>query len=179
MKKIVIIPFLVSVFFIYFLPNYQSYYTGHLYDIIISFIYAHWGFLGISLVGSIIFTLAALIFIELINKKELGFIAYFIFFTLSYYIFGLGFRPQIITYLFLFILLWLLESKNKILFYYIPILFLFWVNLHIGFFVGLFVLNFFLFSKNSCIDWFQKLIIIFSSFLTTLINPFGINVYRE
>lgn len=163
----------------YFLPNYQAYYTGHLYDITISFIYDHWGFLGISFVGSIVFTLAALIFTKLINNIKLGFIAYFIFFALSYSIFSLGFRPQIITYLFLFVLLWLLESKNNKLFCFIPILFLFWVNLHIGFFIGLFVLIFFVFYESKGINRSQKLFTIFISFLTTLINPFGINVYRE
>lgn len=165
--------------FSYFLPNYQAYYTGHLYDIIIAFIYGHWGFIGISFIGSIVFTLAALIFIKLINNRKLGFAAYFISFALSYSIFGLGFRPQIISYFFLFILLWLLKSKNKRLFFLIPILFLFWVNLHIGFFIGLFVLIFFIFYENKYINLSKKLFIIFVSFLTTLINPFGVNVYRE
>ncbi len=165
--------------FSYFLPNYQAYYTGHLYDITISFIYDNWGFLGISFVGSILFALIALVFIKLINNIKLGFVTYFISFTLSYSILSLGFRPQIITYLFLLILLWLLESKNKRLFFLIPILFLFWVNLHIGFFIGLFVIIFFIFYENKGINRFQKLLIIFISFLTTLINPFGLNVYRE
>jgi len=165
--------------FSYFLPSYQTYYTGHLYDITISFVYDHWGFLGISFVGSIVFTLAALIFIKLINNIKLGFVTYFIFFALSYSIFGLGFRPQIITYLFLLILLWLLKSKNKKSFFLIPILFLFWVNLHIGFFIGLFILIFFVFYENKHISRFQKLSVIFVSLLVTFVNPFGINVYRE
>ncbi|KKP36593.1 MAG: putative membrane protein [Candidatus Roizmanbacteria bacterium GW2011_GWA2_32_13] len=165
--------------FSYFLPSYQSYYTGHLYDTILAFIYDHWGFLGISFVGSIIFTLTALVFIKLINSIKLSFVTYFISFILSYSILSLGFRPQIITYLFLLILLLLLKSKNKRLFFLIPILFLFWVNLHIGFFIGLFVLIFFIFYENKGINRFQKLFIIFISFLTTLINPFGLNVYRE
>ena len=165
--------------FSYFLPSYQSYYTGHLYDTILAFIYDHWGFLGISFVGSIIFTLTALVFIKLINSIKLSFVTYFISFILSYSILSLGFRPQIITYLFLLILLLLLKSKNKRLFFLIPILFLFWVNLHIGFFIGLFVLIFFIFYENKGINLFQKLFIVFISFLTTLINPFGLNVYRE
>ncbi|MEK7177774.1 MAG: hypothetical protein AAB705_03035 [Patescibacteria group bacterium] len=165
--------------FSYFLPNYQAYYSGHLSDIITSFIYDHWGFLGISFLGSIIFSLAALIFIRLINNVKLGLVTYLISFILPYYIFNLGFRPQIITYLFVFILLWLLESKNKKSFFFIPILFLFWVNFHIGFFIGLFVLIFFLFYKDRPINFPQKLLVIFISFLTTLINPFGIDVYRE
>jgi len=165
--------------FSYFLPNYHSYYSGHLYDIIIAFIYDHWGFLGISFIGSIIFTLTALIFIKLINNIKLNFLTYFISFVLSYSVLSLGFRPQIITYLFLLILLWILESKNRKLFFLIPILFLFWVNLHIGFFIGLFILIFFIFYENKYFNLTQKLLIIFISFLTTLINPFGINVYRE
>ena len=165
--------------FSYFLPNYQAYYTGHLYDIIIAFVYDHWGFLGISFVGAIVFTLTALIFIKLINNIKLGFTTYFISFILSYSILSLGFRPQIITYLFLFILLLLLKSKNKKLFFLIPVLFLFWVNLHVGFFIGLFVLVFFIFYEKKGTNLSQKLFVFFISFLTTLINPFGINVYRE
>ena len=145
----------------------------------LAFIYDHWGFLGIRLAGSIIFTLIALVFVKLIKNTKLGFVTYFISFILSYSVLSLGFRPQIITHLFLLILLWLLESKNKKLFFLVPILFLFWVNLHIGFFVGLFVLIFFIFYKNKNINLFQKLLIVFISFLATLINPFGLNVYRE
>jgi hypothetical protein len=165
--------------FSYFLPNYQAYYTGHLYDIIVAFIYDHWGFLGISFVGAVVFTLAALIFIKLINNKKISSVLYFICFILSYSILDLGLRPQIITYLFLLILLWLLELKNKRLFFLIPILFLFWVNLHIGFFVGLIVLVFFVFRENEDTNLSKKIFIIFISFLATLINPFGLNVYRE
>ena len=134
--------------FSYFLPNYQAYYTGHLYDIIISFIYDHWGFLGISFTGSIIFTLAALVFIKLFNKIKLGLMAYFVSFVLSSTTLSLGFRPQIITYLFFLVLLWLLKEKNNRLFFLVPVLFLFWVNLHIGFFIGLFVLIFYIFCRN-------------------------------
>jgi len=165
--------------FSYFLPNYQAYYTGHLYDIIISFIYDHWGFLGISFTGSIIFTLAALVFIKLFNKIKLGLMAYFVSFVLSSTTLSLGFRPQIITYLFFLVLLWLLKEKNNRLFFLVPVLFLFWVNLHIGFFIGFFVLIFYIFCRNKYLNLSQKLLIILISFLTTLINPFGINVYRE
>ena len=150
MKKITVILFLISVFFVgffpvkdtdfgwhyqcgkefltsgslciknnfsYFLPNYQTFYTGHLYDIILAFIFNHWGFLGVSFAGSIIFMITSFVFIKLINNIELGFVTYFISFALSYSILRLGIRPQIITYLFLLILLKLLESKNKRLFF--------------------------------------------------------------
>ena len=86
--------------FSYFLPNYQAYYPGHLYDILIAFIFDHWGFLGMSFVGSIIFSLTALVFLKLINNVRLSLIAYFISFVLSYPTLSLGLRPQIITYLF-------------------------------------------------------------------------------
>ena len=165
--------------FSYFLPNYKFYYTGHLYDILIAFIYNRWGFLGISVIGSLIFVLTTIFFTKLINNIKLAFLFYFISFFLSYPILSLGLRPQIISFLFLLILLWLLTSKNKKIFYFIPILLLFWVNLHIGFFIGLFVLGFFIFQKNISINLTQKILIVIISFLATLINPFGIKVYKE
>ena len=53
-----------------------------------------------SFVGSIIFSLTALVFLKLINNVRLSLIAYFISFVLSYPTLSLGLRPQIITYLF-------------------------------------------------------------------------------
>lgn len=85
----------------------------------------------------------------------------------------------------------------------LPILFLAWANLHAGFFAGLFILflflileifkKTFLFKKLIGLPFFQgqnyeeqsikKILVLFivliSSFLVTLVNPYGIRIYEE
>jgi len=50
-----------------------------------------------------------------------------------------------------------------------------WVNTHIGFFVGLFVLGFFLIDKLLV----KNLLITILSVITTFFNPFSFKVYLE
>lgn len=165
--------------FSYFLPNYKAYYSGHLYDIALALIYNHGGFLAISIVGSIIFLLSALIFFSLINSEAwISISAFFIIIFLSQPIFNLGLRPQIISYLFLLLLLYILNHKNSKSLFILPVFFLLWVNIHIGFFIGLLILFFYLLKQNRN-NINPYLAIVLLSILATLINPFGINVYVE
>lgn len=165
--------------FSYFLPNYKAYYTGHLYDIILAFVYNHGGFLAVSILGALLFLLSAFVFLYLIRADLIvKIVAFFSVFFLSYSIFDLGLRPQIISYLFFLILLLILSQKNKKALYFLPVLFLIWVNTHIGFFVGLIVLCFFIFEKKP-LSTGKFIGIILVSFIATLINPFGIHVYKE
>jgi len=118
-----------------------------------------------------------------------------------------GMRPQLLTAFFVVILAKILnnflENPNSRLIYLCPILFLIWVNLHGGFFAGIFILFFittleglkrtaifkkiisgkFFFGQN-----FQErgprqvtvlLIVLVVSFLATLINPYGLRIYEE
>lgn len=172
--------------FSYFLPNYKAYYTGHLYDIILAFFYNHGGFISISLLGGLIYLLSALVFLYLIRADLIiKIIAFFSVFFLSYSIFNLGLRPQIISFLFFLILLLILSQKKQKLLYILPFLFFIWVNIHIGFFVGLITLFIYTFDKflRLLLDRIRDVILLFSicffSFIATLINPFGIFVYKE
>lgn len=221
MKKAIIILFLLSVFFLgflpvkdtdfgwhyrcgnqflttgklclsnefsYFLPHYKAYYTGHLYDVILAFTYNHGGFLAVSILGAFVFVLSAYFFLKLVRGDSILKIpAFLISFFLSYSIFNLGLRPQIISFLFLLILLFVLQLKNKKYFYLIPFLFLIWANLHIGFFVGLAVFVFYI-AENAIRALYDRtthavttltIIIFLISVLTTGINPFEFNVYTE
>lgn len=175
--------------FSYYLPNYQSANPHLLYDILLAFVYNHGGFVAVSIVGAFVITVCAYLFSKLINQalwiKILAFVSVF---YLSSSVFGLGLRSQTITYFFTLLLLNILNQKKQKLFLFIPLLFLFWVNFHIGFFVGLIVLffyyidNFFLLKDGRPIvklHNFFPFLIFFFSFIATLINPFGINVYKE
>ncbi len=165
--------------FSYFLPNYRAFNPSFIYDISLAFIFDRFGFLGISLLGSFIFVLAAVIFLQIVAAPlPLIFIGYFISFYLSEPVFLLGLRSQIITFLFFLISLYLYEKARKNMRYLLlfPLLLLIWVNTHIGFFIGLVVLTFAVFEKRFNKYWVFILIL---AFIATLVNPFGSNVYRE
>ena len=165
--------------FSYFLQNYKAYYTGHVYDIILALIYNWGGFFAVSILGAFIFTLSALVFFYLIHTDSIVKIAgFFLIFFLSYPVFYLGLRPQIISFLFFLILLFILNQRNKKILFFIPLLFFVWVNIHIGFFVGLIVLLFYTLEKT-LVRNFTPFVIFFISIFATFINPFGINVYKE
>ena len=164
--------------FSYFLPNYKAYYSGHLYDIFLAVVYNNGGFTAVSFFGAFIFLSAAFVFIKLIRTDELlKTSTYLIVFLLSYPTFSIGLRPQVISYFFFLLLLNILHKQDSKLLFFLPLLFFIWTNVHIGFFIGLFVLLFYFFDKK--ISFTKYAIIAFLSFLATLMNPYGINVYKE
>jgi len=173
--------------FSYFLPNYKFNYPDFLYDVGLAAIYDRFGFIGISFIGGIIMVLTAVFFLYLIDiQLWLKITAFYLSFFLSYPVFNLGLRSQVFSYLFFLITLFLLkksEKNSKYLFFF-PFLFLVWVNTHIGFFIGLLILFFYLLGmliKSPKIDkrlLFFGIIFIFSLSITCL-NFFGVETYRE
>lgn len=87
-------------------------------------------------------------------------------------------RPQIFSYLFFALLLFLLYRK---LLSFIPPLFLLWCNLHSGFILGLFVL--FLWTGEAIWkkegDRFKWIFIFFLSFSLTFLNPNSWHLYQH
>ena len=188
------------------MPNFSWIDHEWLADVLIYKIYSIFGFQILLL---LFLAIASASFVILIKPENfwfyllpilLGFFAIFGF---------LGIRPQIITVLFIAILwrilIDFLEDKKlgRQLIYFLPILFVVWANLHGGFFSGLFILFLILaleaFKKTiffeKLIKWpffnqlnykkqpikkiFLLFIIIFFSFLTTLVNPYGPRIYEE
>jgi len=93
-----------------------------------------------------------------------------------------GIRPQVITWLFFSFLLTVL-LKDGIwgrLRYIMPLLFLFWANMHGGFIVGLICL-FIWALYQAKIEYLSKLdaIIIVICFLITLLNPYSYHLWTE
>ncbi len=183
--------------FSYYLSDYKSANPHFVYDLILSFIFDHFGFNGLSFFYSIIISLCAFIFTKIIQPWWFSILAFNFTFFLSYNVLGLGLRSQIFSYLFFLISLYLIKkSKNnrKILLLF-PFLIFLWVNTHIGFFIGLILLGFLIFEnlllnqlKFKFLKYFKNgddktlsflLFIFFISIIFSLINPFGINVYFE
>lgn len=188
----------------YTMPNFLWIDHEWLTDLFIAKIFSAFGFnvllLGFLAIASLTFIFRAKLksFFYFIIPILLGFLAILPF---------LGIRPQLITLFFIAILLKILnnflEKPDAKIIYLSPILFLFWVNLHGGFFAGIFILFLFLILellKNSPV--FQRIFnlkffqgqksnptskkkittlliaLVFSS-LATLINPYGIRIYEE
>jgi len=184
------------------MPNFPWIDHEWLTDVFIYKIYSIFGYQILMAVFLIIFTLA---FITLIKKEQflsfllpviLGYLA-----SLNY----LGVRPQLLTVLFTSILLIILnkflEAPNRRFIYFVPVLFMFWANLHGGFIIGLLLIFLFLtieiFKKTKL---FKKIVslkifvgqsflepsnkkikvlsfMFFCSLIVTLVNPYGIRVY--
>ncbi len=86
-----------------------------------------------------------------------------------------GVRPVAWSLLFFVLLERLLENKSKYKKIIIPLLFLIWANLHGGFVLGLVILAAYILIPKMKVSP----LIFFASFIATLINPYGINLYTE
>ena len=86
-----------------------------------------------------------------------------------------GIRPVAWTFLFFAILLNLLESKKRIPYISICVLFILWANLHAGFIVGLASIAFYLIKTRDI--KFAKIFGVAA--VSTLVNPYGPRLYEE
>lgn len=165
------------------------------FDVLVYNTYTVFGYPGISLLRTLIFLLMFCFMIKITVKLKLNiFISYLVFILLAAGLFErLLIKPQIISYLFSVILLYLLISfkyisENKKLLYSIPLLFLLWANMHMGVISGFVLLTIFIiteiivpliFNKNKPAGASVKtlLIIYLLSAAAMLVNPHGINTY--
>jgi len=186
----------ISNTFTYFLADYRAFYSSFIYDGIIATIYNSVGFIGLSTLHALIMTEVFYLFYRLSKQNILVSALTFSLITfVSKGTLGLGLRPQIITFFLIFLGFWMMKNNKKFkmrkvrlqLIYFYPLLMLVWVNTHIGFFTGLVVYG--SYWLNTLIDWIMKkqkmtVLVVTSiigifSIITTLLNPFGYNVYLE
>lgn len=172
--------------------------TGWLSDLITYQIFNIGGFSGLTLAAAVVITLTFLFFSR---AYDLSFFDQVVIFPLLVILESpineISFRGQLISILLLGVLMYVLlkVAKGKQLIF-IPLLFTFWINLHGQFVLGLAIL--FLFSglkilehlvsfnekinlsnikKTLLVNKFYFYLIILS-ILATLINPFGLNIYK-
>lgn len=148
------------------LPGYQWYRPMIIYPSIVSFIFYHFSFWGLTILN-ILFGLTSFFFFHKILKTSLAVsvLAFIASTFLSFSTLSLGFRNQSLSILFFLLTIYLLEKKR---FFLLPLLFFIWANTHPGFPVGLALI---LFTK--------KIKIFIVSIAATLINPFGISIYQD
>ncbi len=167
--------------FSYFLPEYKAYYPSFFYDTILATTYDQFGFTGLSIFNSLVILACAILLYQLI-KGPLWLkivLPLLILFTPGPSI-ALGLRPQVFSFLFFLLTLKIgdLSLKNYKYLYFLPLLFGLWVNTHIGFISGVFLL-FGLYLNHPLRKKWLIIVPIGGAFLASCLNPFGYKVYLE
>jgi len=173
-------------FYSYIQPNYPTINHHWLSGVIFQLIYRATNFVGLHLFFIIlsIFTLA--IFLKTALKKaNLLILVLVALLAIPLLAQRREIRPEVFSYLFsgifFYFLLLYQKTRQKKFLYPLPFLQLFWVNLHIYFFVGLGLIGLTILSsivkkmsqvKKFRIDFFVILVLILS-IIACLVNPFG------
>ncbi len=140
------------------------------------------GFTGLILVKTLLIFIAFLLLFFVV-KSYAKFWPIIISFLLSIFIFiqRTEVRPEMFSFVilafFLFALFRAKYEKNYFYFWFLPILELLWVNLHIYFFIGPFLISAFLIDRLFSRDRLhikRVVAVLFLTFAATLINPNGI-----
>lgn len=191
----------------YTMPNFPVIMHEWLTDVMMYFFYNNFGLVGLTIIFSLI-SLAAF-YIAVRSFKS----------TLSYQLVAcllgiiaalpiISIRPQMITLLGLAIIIYIInkyqQDQGTKLIYYLPLIFLFWVNLHGGFSIGLFFIFLFLaiellkilikkinqkrrilplmisnYKVYKIKDLLKLGAIFLAAILATYINPYGLKIYYE
>ena len=160
--------------FSYTMPSYPYVDYEWLTHIGIAKIYSLANFTGLTLIFTFIALVSIVVCVWDLNKRftPLG-----IIFATAMFFSYFGVRSQVITWLFFAILVKIILSDKwwRKFKYFLPVLFLLWANLHAGFVAGLIVLSVAIFRKRN----FGDFVLLFLSILITLLNPYGIGLWRE
>jgi hypothetical protein len=159
--------------FSYSMPSFPVVAHSWLSEVIIALLYPLVGNLGLALFSSLLVLLA----FWLASRKD----PVLTLISSAFILRMVTIRPQIISWLLFSLLLYRFWDKafwekwRK----FIPLLFIFWVNIHGSFPAGLTVLLiralFSLFAKRKLTDLFVFL----ASLAATLVNPYGLGIWRE
>ncbi len=171
------------------LPGYQWFNSSPLLDVPRYIVYKYFGMPGIAIFGAI---LGVLIFFFISKYCQLDFqkqcLVFPIFLWFENSIFVQSFKGQIVSLLFLAILITLLFSfqngRKKVIFLLIPI-FLLWANLHAQFVLGLIIFAIWSmvyilinFKRNLKSVALPLLLTFVFSLIVTLANPYGMDIYK-
>jgi hypothetical protein len=93
----------------------------------------------------------------------------------------IGIRPQVMSWVFLAVEIFILQKGSSRWRYLLPLIFLCWINLHSGAIIGILAI-----CMYQCVKWIRlrsidqtELFIVCSSIGATLFNPYGINMWLE
>ena len=142
-----------------------------LYQTILWPFYQLTGLTGLTLFNAFLMTASFIFFYKAIKTEPIyKFAAIILIIFLSWGIFGLGIRSQLFSF-FWFNLLLFIFNKGRRWLYLTPIIMLLWANTHGGSVIlGVLLTLFFYYKK----PW-----LVIVSLGTTLLNPYGINIYFD
>lgn len=176
--------------FSYTKPSFEFVDHEWLTNVLIYKIHLRIGYIGMAIIWSLLMIAVLYISIFKINVSKAKNIvkteltkATVVAIGAGLFIHQFGVRPQVISWLFISVLLWVLGSYNdkpKIK-YLIPLLFLVWANMHGMFVLGIVTLSISLSIKSIIkkqID-LTDASIFFTSLVLTFINPYGVNLWKE
>ncbi len=171
--------------FSYTMPGFP--YVDHSWatDVFMGASYPYIGMVGLSFVFSLLFVTTIFILWRISKTENLRWYLTFTPIFLTIGVLGRYFlvRPQVLSWLFASCLFFVLSSKTRWTKYkfFLPILFLLWVNSHGGFVLGLGILGAFGFTRlweTKKVDW-NFIIIFLVATATSFINPYGTGLWRE
>ncbi|MFH0906955.1 MAG: hypothetical protein V1829_01745 [bacterium] len=192
-------------FYSYTQPDYPVVNHHWLSGVIFFLIWHVFGFAGLSLFYLVISLIIFYIFFRLAQKQSSFKIAFFVSILLIPLIASRAeIRPEIFSYFFISIFFWILwhHRQGLLSFKYLfilPVLGILWVNTHIYFIFGLFLIGLFLFEKivkklfiHRSISFYKDKqiknlgIVFFLTAIVSCINPFGLkgvlypfNIFRS
>jgi len=172
------------------------------WDVMTFLIFKYFGYPGISILCTLTFMIMYFVYFTLLRRFNVSIPVIIFFFTLFLFaIFErLTPRPHIVTYLFFVLLTGILinykyfKRNNFRQLYYIPFIFLFWANMHIGCMIGIAIFGMFIIAELFAYLYPKKFstkelppfkrtelirlgIIFLISLLAMLVNPHGIMTY--
>ncbi|MBI2593781.1 hypothetical protein HYW44_04025 [Candidatus Daviesbacteria bacterium] len=180
------------------MPGFHWANTGWLSDIITYQIFNLGGFLGLTIAASVVITLTFWFFSKAYGLNLFEKVIIFpLLAILESPINEISFRGQLVSILLLGVLMYLLiKTGKKRQIILVPLLFVFWINLHGQFILGLAILflfaglrileNLLSFDGKINLSGINKaflsnkfyIYLAILSVLATLINPFGVNIYK-
>ena len=172
--------------FSYTMPSFHVVSHEWLVDTAMFFLYQHAGYFILAVLFSVLASLALSIsWIDNSFKQNKNFNSALFFIFCSVVLTYMGVRVQVFSWLFLALLAYLvrkLEStKSKKLYLGFPVLFFVWANIHGSFAAGIAFLGLYTLGKTirtRKIDWLAVGALALS-IIITLINPYGIGLWRE
>src|SRR3989344_706655 len=165
--------------FSYSMPSYKWIEYEWLSDVTYALAYPAIGIVGLALLQSFIIVLTLI----LPFYKNLYRWSFLIFLLASgeFSFFG-GVRPQIFTWFFLSLLLFVLLDRRRFdrFFFLVPLIFVPWVNLHGGFALGIFTLLLFVVieSLKDKRLYIKGVFVFLLSVLATFINPYTLRIWE-
>lgn len=168
----------------YYLNNYFWPNSYFLYQVIVYLVFKYFGYLGLAVGSSVLFSVCYLFFSRIHPKTpRINFLVFTVISIFSWQVFNLGLRAQLFSFFFVILIFYIFEKsrKNTKYLFVIPPVFLLWTNLHGAFPLGLIVvlalsIERILSEPSSRIMILGVLII---TVFATLINPYGTGPYFE